>query len=86
MQISTLPCKYVWKCGDEFAYDIVALSFFLLSHSAYIVWSARRPDNPRDTSKNSDIEGSLIVSAFSDSGKFDFVAEQDFLSNHITLY
>ena len=28
VQISTLPCKYVGKCGDEFAYDIVAFSFF----------------------------------------------------------
>lgn len=28
VQISTLQCKYVWKCGDEFAYDIVAFSFF----------------------------------------------------------
>lgn len=61
---------------------------FLLSHSVNIVWSVRQADRTHQRIyllKNHYVEGCPIVSAFSNSGKLDFIAKQDFLSDHISL-
>lgn len=55
---------------------------FLLSHSVNIVWSARQADRIYQRIyllKNHYVEGSPIVSVFSNSGKLDFFCQAGFL-------
>lgn len=58
----------------------------VFSHSVNIVWSVRHHTTRgiRLKKPNHDIEGSPIVSAFSESGKFDLVTKQDYVSDHIS--